>query len=511
MMKATVCFLLLLCISNGIPWPIGEWYHVLFILADDMGQWAMGAYGNKEIHTPNLDRLAKEGLLFTNAFCNTPVCSASRTSYFTGRLPSQHAVHDCIEGGNGCEDEGIPYTKTETFYTDIIGDYRYKYTCGISGKIHIGDQQVPQHSFKHWFVHQRGSADYYNPPMVKNGTCVNVNGYVTDIITDDAIDFLKAHASDENPFYLSVHYTAPHEPYTRDGLAELMHPPDIVRLYDNCSFSSCPQEPRNPFYRTRDSLTTQCLGNRECLKGYYAAVTAMDYNIGRLLKTLNNLGLDNNTVVVFTSDHGFNAGHHGMWGKGNAVYPLNFFETSLRIPLIWRHKGAITPGVEHSVVQVVDFAPTLLDYAGRFTFVEPGLLPGESYRDLLISTSNRNSRVNRTIYGEYGEARFGRFDGNMKFVTRKTGHMELYDLTRDKNEKNNLLQPSLTEVDNDYNTAISNYDRAMRYWFSYYENPWVSGWIMPVTGQGQTQSVANGSNIRSFYNNNKPAFKNRGF
>ena len=504
-MKVAVCFLLLLCLSNGIP--DGE-YNVLFIQADDMGQWAMGAYGNKDIHTPNLDRLAKEGLLFANAFCNTPVCSASRTSYFTGRLPSQHAVHDCIEGGNGCEDEGIPYTKIELFYTDILA--KYNYTCGISGKIHIGDQQVPQHSFKHWFVHQRGSADYYNPPMVKNGKCVNINRYVTDVITDDAIDFLKTHTSDENPFYLSVHYTAPHEPYTRDGLAKLMHPPDIVQLYDNCSFSSCPQEPRNPFYHTRDSLTTQCLGNRECLKGYYAAVTAMDYNIGRLLKTLDNLGLDKNTVVIFTSDHGFNAGHHGMWGKGNAVYPLNFFETSLRIPLIWRHKGVITPGVEDSIVQVIDFAPTLLQYAGDFTFPDSLIIPGESYKDLLTSTSMRNSRVSRTIYGEYGEARYGRFDGNVKFVTRKTGYMELYNLTTDKNEKNNLLQPSLTEVDNDYNAAVSNYDRAMKYWFSHYENPWVTGWIMPVTGQGQIQSLTKDSNI-PVRSNDKPAFKNSGF
>ena len=508
-MKATVYtgiyLLFLLHLSNGAN------PNVLFILADDMGQWAMGAYGNRDIYTPNLDRLAKEGLLFTNAFCNTPVCSASRTSYFTGRLPSQHAVHDYIDGGNGCEDEGIPYTKMELFYTDILA--KYNYTCGISGKIHIGDQQVPQHSFKHWFVHQSGGGNYNNPPMVKDGQCINAKGYITDIITDDAINFLTQ-APSENPFYLSVHYTAPHEPYIDEyGKASGMHPPKIVQLYDNCPFSSCPQEPRNPFFQERNEDTTKCLGNRECLKGYYAAVTAMDYNIGRLLKTLDNLGLDKNTIVIFTSDHGYNAGQHGMWGKGNAVYPLNFFETSLRIPLIWRHKGVITPGVEDSIVQVVDFAPTLLQYAGDFTFPDPLIIPGESYKDLLTSTSMRNSRVSRTIYGEYGEARYGRFNGNMKFVTRKTGYMELYDLTRDKNETNNLLQPSLKKnVDDRYDAAVSNYDRAIRYWFSHYENPWVSGWIMPVTGQGQLQSVAYSSILTDLSRNiSTPAFKNRGF
>ena len=502
-MKATFCtyiyFLFLLHLSNGAN------PNILFILADDMGQWAMRAYGNKEIHTPNLDRLAKEGLLFTNAFCNTPVCSASRVSYFTGRLPSQHGVHANIDGGNGCKEEGIAYTKMETFYTDVLA--KYNYTCAISGKIHIGDQQVPQHSFKHWFVHQGGGGSYHNPPMVRDGQCVTVNGYVTDIITDDAINFLMTQVASENPFYLSVHYTAPHWPYMDIyGDANGMHPPKIVQLYDNCPFSSCPQEPMNPFYHSRNGDTIMCLGGRECLKGYYAAVTAMDYNIGRLLKTLNNLGLDKNTVVIFASDHGYNAGHHGMWGDGGAVYPLNFFETSLRIPLIWRHKGVITPGVERSVVQVIDFAPTLLDYAGGFTFPDPLIIAGESYKDLLASTSMRNSRVRRTIYGEYGEARFGRFNGNMKFVTRKTGYMELYDLTRDKNETNNLL------VGNHYNAAANNYDRAIRYWFSRYENPWVSGWIMPVTGQGQVRSVAYGKNLKDMSHNiSMPTFNNRGF
>ena len=464
--------------------------NILFILADDMGQWAAHTYGNPEIITPNIDRLAEEGVKFTNAFCNTPVCSASRATYFTGRLPSQNGVHDWISGGNGCIDEGIYYTTHELAYTDILA--KNNYTCAISGKYHLGDQQTVQHSFKHWFVHQSGGGSYIAPPMVEKLQCVTLEGYITDIITDDAIGFLSNYTKSANPdpFYLSVHYTSPHSPYTgADGLAENMHPKAIVDLYDNASFVSAPQEPKNPYVKLwADSLTRSCLGNRECLKGYYAAVTAMDLNIGRLLHTLNDFDLDQNTLVVFASDHGFNAGHHGLWGKGNAAYPLNMYDTSLKIPMIWRHKGTIEPGVEESIVQVLDVAPTLLDYAGNFSFPDLSNIPGESFLDLLINVSKRNSVTTRTIYGEYGQTRFARINGSMKYVTRLTGYMELYDLKSDENETTNLLKPFST-ASSLYSDDVAEYDWAMRKWFSFYEDPYVSGWTQAVTGTGQERAV----------------------
>ena len=479
--------------------------NILFILADDMGQWAAGTYGNPEIRTPNIDRLAQEGVKFNEAFCNTPVCSASRASYFTGRLPSQHAVHDWIEGGNGCVDEGIFYTTHEVAYTDVLSEKGY--TCGISGKYHLGDQQHVQHSFKHWFVHQRGGGSYIEPPVVEDLQCITLKRYITDVITDDAIGFLTNYTKSSNvtsdPFYLSVHYTAPHSPYVGlDGKADTMHPPEIVKLYENASFVSCPQEPQNPYVNGPvGGLTRSCLGNRECLKGYYAAVTAMDLNIGRLLNTLQLHGLDKSTLVVFASDHGFNAGHHGLWGKGNAAYPLNMFDTSLKIPMIWRHTGVIEPGVEDSVVQVVDVAPTLLDYAGNFTLHGLSNSPGESFVDLLLYPEKRNSRKSRTIYGEYGQTRYARINATMKFITRFTGQLELYDLVNDANETVNLIEP-FSSTAAQYNVDVGLYDRAMREWFSFYEDPAVSGWALPVTGSGTRRAI--------YYNStgwpNTPAF-----
>ena len=470
--------------------------NILFILADDMGQWAAGCYGNYEIYTPNIDKLASEGVRFTDAFCNTPVCSASRATYFTGRLPSQHGIHDWLSGGNGCGQEADDYMMEETFYTDVLSAHGYQ--CAISGKYHLGDQQVPQHSFQHWFVHQKGGADYNDPPMVKNGECVNIKGYVTDIITDDAIDFLLKEWNSSAPFYLSVHYTAPHNPYTgKDGRADSEHPKAIVDLYQNCSFHTLPQEPKNPYAEHTSTFTDHCLGNRQCLLGYFAAMTAMDQNIGRILQTLTDMGIDEDTLVVFASDHGFNAGQHGLWGKGNSAYPLNMFDTSLKIPLIFRHKNTIKPKVESAVVQVVDIAPTLLEYSGNFAFPHHANIPGHSFASLLTSASTDKLpwATEGAIFGEYGQVRSAR-SANFKYVSRFTNQLELYDLVNDPKETNNLAA-NVSSL-----PVLHAHEVALRDFFSFYEDPFVSGWHFPVTGQGQIHPVLYNSSGES----TKPAF-----
>ena len=468
-----------LLLSVAITAAAGNPPNIVFILADDMGQWAAGAYGNDEIITPNIDRLASEGIRFDNAFCNTPVCSASRSSYFTGRLPSQHGVHDWISGGNGCNGEGIAYTHEEIAYTDVLA--KNGYTCGISGKYHLGDQPVAQHSFTHWFVHQSGGGSYINPPLVKDFKCITVDGYITDIITTDAIDFINQQASTGKPFYASIHYTAPHSPYTGEGgRADTEHPKEIVDMYANCTFKFMPQEPLNPYGHHTGGLTRHCLNNRQCQLGYYAAVTAMDDNIGRILKALEDNKIDEDTLVVFASDHGFNAGHHGLWGKGNAAYPLNMFDTSLKIPMIFRHTNTIKPRVEKTSVQVVDIAPTLLQYAGNHSLPSEANIAGESFADLLLGNTSNVFPEDRAIFGEYGQTRYARMN-NMKFITRLTGPVELYDLMNDPNETKNLADSQ--------NSNAHNMQQALRSWFSFYEDPFVSGWTKSVSGDGQLHSV----------------------
>lgn len=330
--------------------------NVLFILTDDQGPWAAGCYGNREIRTPNLDRLAASGTRFTNFFVASPVCSPSRASLLTGRIPSQHGVHDWLREGNFGPD-AIPYMEGETAYTDVLA--RHGWTCGLSGKWHLGDSQIPQHGFTDWFVHQSGGGRYNDAPMVRNGQLIDEPGYVTDVITDEAINLLDRYAEGGFPFYLGVHYTAPHSPWIDE------HPQHIVDSYDDCAFASCPQEPRNPWAASGlvDGLNYEALGNREALKGYFAAVTAMDENVGRLLDRLDEHGLTQNTLVVFLSDNGFSCGHHGFWGKGNGTVPRNMFENSIKVPAIFSHPGRIPAGrVEESMVSAYDFMPTLLDY-----------------------------------------------------------------------------------------------------------------------------------------------------
>ena len=151
-----------------------------------------------------------------------------------------------------------------------------------------------------------------------------------------------------------MHYNAPHSPWIGE------HPQSIVDSYDDCAFESCPQEPRHPW---ATGMTDENLGNREALKGYFAAVTAMDSNVGRLLDRLERHGLRDSTLVVFLSDNGFSCGHHGFWGKGNGTNPRNMYENSIKVPAVFSHPGRIPEGrAEGALVSAYDVMPTLLEY-----------------------------------------------------------------------------------------------------------------------------------------------------
>ncbi|HIG16644.1 MAG TPA: sulfatase, partial [Candidatus Handelsmanbacteria bacterium] len=264
--------------------------NVLFILTDDQGPWATGCSGNDEIRTPGIDRIAATGIRFEHFLCASPVCSPSRASFLTGRMPSQHGVHDWIREGNTGPDAAT-YLEDEVTYTDVLATHGYN--VGLSGKWHLGNSQLVQNGYSHWYVHQRGGGDYNDAPMIREGKLIDEPGYVTNRITDDALDFLDRQATDQTqeatPFYLGVHYTAPHSPWTG-------HPQDIVDSYADCAFESCPQEPIHPWAKGH-GLSENCLGKRDTLQGYFAAVTAMDLDVLRLLDRLATLGLRDNTLV----------------------------------------------------------------------------------------------------------------------------------------------------------------------------------------------------------------------
>jgi len=396
--------------------------NVVFILTDDQGPWAASCCGNSEIRTPGIDRIAATGTRLANFFVATPVCSPSRATYLTGRIPSQHGIHEWVSKGN-CAPDSIEYLRDEVAYTDVLAAQGY--TCGISGKWHMGASETPQHGFSSWYVHQTGGGDYNAAPVVRDGQRIIEKGYITDVITDEALKFLDAHHAER--FYLSVHYTAPHSPWTG-------HPQDIVDSYDDCPFESCPQEPRHPW---AIGLTDNCLGNREMLKGYFAAVTAMDRGVVAILDRIEALGLRENTLVVFTSDNGFSCGHHGFWGKGNGTRPRNMYENSIKVPFVLSHPGHVPAGrVETAMTTAYDFMPTLLDYLGLPVPEEPNL-PGRSCAPLWRGESMGGHEV-VVVYDEYGPVRMIRTK-DWKYVDRyPDGPPELFDMANDPDERRNL-------------------------------------------------------------------------
>jgi arylsulfatase A-like enzyme len=458
--------------------PPAERPNILFILTDDQGPWAMGCAGSPEIRTPNLDRLAETGLRFPNFFCASPVCSPARASILTGRIPSQHGVHDWIRAGNMPEDgvqaeeeEPVAYLRDQLAYTEVLAEHGY--LCGLSGKWHLGDSLRPQKGFGHWFAHQGGAGPYYDAPMVRDGEALTAEGYVSDVITDDALAYLDARAGGGEPFYLSVHYTAPHSPWVD------CHPPEIVESYAGCDFPSFPALPRHRWQANR--LPPKDAEDRQrILAGYCAAITAMDLNVGRLLDKLEERGLRESTLVVFTSDNGMNMGHHGVYGKGNGTFPMNMYDTSVKVPLLVSQPGTVPAGrVEEGMFSHLDIFPTLLAHAG-VPHPAAAELPGQSFAPLLRGEEARG-RDRVVVYDEYGPVRMIR-SREWKYIHRYPwGPHELYDLVGDPGETTNLIESDAPA----HRRAVAELRGELESWFHRWTDPARDGTHMDVTGRGQ--------------------------
>ena len=446
----------------------GNLPNIIFILTDDQGPWAANCCGTDELRTPSLDRLAETGNRFANFFCTSPVCSPARASIVTGKIPSQHGVHDWIRERNMPPDPAR-YLEGMTCYTDILAEHGY--TVGLSGKWHLGDSLTPQHGFSHWFCLPTGGSRYNDAEMIRDGQVQVCEGYLTNVITDDALGFIDAHKDER--FYLSVHYNAPHTPF--EG-----HPQDIVDSYDDCPFTSCPQEPAHPWIVAGSRAH---LGNRESLKGYFAAITAMDLNVGRIIDRVEQWGLRENTLIVFMSDNGYSCGHHGFWHKGNGTFPLNMYENSVKVPMIFSHPGRIPTGrVSEAMVSQYDFMPTLLEYLGLPAVDDP-TLPGTSVLPVLLGETDQ-AREKHVIYDEYGPTRMIRTP-EWKYVHRFAfGPHELYDMAGDPDERKNIVDDKSSE------SVVTELRRQMTDWFARYVVPELDGARFPVGGGGQIDKIA---------------------
>lgn len=342
--------------------------NILFLMSDQMGAPVLPIHGHEVCQAPHLEKLADSAVVFDNAYCNYPLCAPARFSLLAGQLTPRIGAYDNAS-------EFTADTPTMAHYLSLLG-----YRTILCGKMHfIGPDQL--HGFE-----ERLTTDVYpasfsflpdwekGPGWISSGTdlssVVEAGPCVRSlqIDYDDEVEYFATQKiydlvrdSDERPFFLCVSFTQPHSPYTpgQEHWDRYRHddidPPRVPEIpYDDLDALS------QGLYHAhgRDRHTVDDDDIRNARHGYYGMISAVDDKIGRLVARLDETGLGENTVVVYTTDHGDMMGERGMW------YKHCFFEWSARVPLIIRHPDGLKPRHEPGVVSHVDLLPTLLDFAG---------------------------------------------------------------------------------------------------------------------------------------------------
>lgn len=400
--------------------------NVVMFMTDDHGAWATGAYGCAEMHTPNIDRLAAGGAQFMRAYSCTPVCSPSRMTFMTGSLPSIHGVQDWLLPEDSYGGGSRRWLEGHLTYTEVLK--RNGYTLGMFGKWHMGHDDEAQAGFTQWATVPGGGGPYADQEFVHNGERKKVAGFKTDVATDFALEFLEQQKNASDPFYLLVPFYAPHTPYD--------YQPEADReWFKDSAFACFPNLPMNP---KENPGLRNLVGKRESKWAYSALIAGVDRNVGRVLGKLEELGLRDDTLVIFTADQGWSAGHHGVWGKGNGTIPFNMYEEAIRVPLIWNQPGRITAGMKPTpMVSSYDYFPTILDYLGVPVLSADKRRVGRSYAGFL--RGEKPGWTNR-LYFEYAHMRGMRTE-TLKYLERAEGWpAELYDLEADPGETHNLLE-----------------------------------------------------------------------
>ena len=412
---------------------------VLFIFTDDQAPRAVRAAGDERFITPNIDRVFHEGAHLRNAFVVTPVCSPSRVEFIASRYGTEMGITDYINRREA--DLGIPAgTPTWPAQLSAAG-----YRTALVGKWHLGvqDRHHPTRFGYDYFMGMRTGGSPPKDPTLEapDGKSKKFTGYTCDILTDHAIEFIRRESA--APFLVSLHFRAPHAAWLP------------VRPEDWSPFQELDPKIPNPDY---PNLNVPLIKKRT--REYLAAVKSIDRNVGRLLKLLEDLRIADNTIVIFTSDHGYNLGEHGVWYKGNAIRALtedppqrweqipanrrpNMWDTSLRVPGAVRWPGVIRSGTRiDRTVSNLDWFPTVLALCG----VE--MPAGTTIRGRDFSPLLRGETIawDNGLYAEYsmhhGATTHMRMWRTPRWKYMKDfanpGREELYDLRKDPDEMTNL-------------------------------------------------------------------------
>jgi len=360
--------------------------NILLIFSDDHAKHSISCYGNTDIQTPSLDRLASEGMRFDNALTPNAFCTPSRAVALTGKYSHKNGVTHLNQKFDGSQQTFPKLLQAAGYQTSLFGKWHllsqptgFDHFCVMKNQGQPVNPRLfePQHK---WVVWDHGRN---NKESLHSGGRV-VNGYNNDIVTDEALKWLKEKRDIGKPFCMLLHPKPPHQPYNpappkyKDFLKDVTIPEPATLLDDykgrtpeaiqdimtsnriilGPTFQKHRKklEKENPDI-TRNELTRAMY--QEYIKGYYRLVKNVDDNVGRVLDYLDESGLAENTLVIYTSDQGFSLGEHGFYNK------QWMYENSLHLPLLVRYPGVIKPGSVHeSMVIHVDLAPTLLEVAG---------------------------------------------------------------------------------------------------------------------------------------------------
>jgi arylsulfatase A-like enzyme len=370
---------------------------ILLILVDDLSAWALGVYGSREIRTPNLDILSRSGVRFTNSFVCSPVPAPSRATLLSGSTPRRHGVGD----------QGQPLAPQQTLLSDTLAAAGYH--CGYCGVWDLGPAASPGHGLK-----------YFEPATEAPAA------------SEKALAFLDSQKAGQ-PFFLTAGYTLPAEA-----------PKQYADLYTTVSFDTTGWAPASP----------RAAANKEALKDIVssirkaaAGITAFDAEVQRLIRKLDDRGLRDGTVVVFTSTCGAFLGRHGLWGDGRATDPPSMYDDVILTPLLWQWLGHFPPEtVRPEIVASYDLVPTLCELVGAPL---PAGLPGRSYLSAILGQSFPKKRPWISLaFGEYRDIRMAR-DKQYKLVLRDGGKgpNELYDERTDRSERvNHFGDPAFVSV-----------------------------------------------------------------
>jgi arylsulfatase A-like enzyme len=320
-----------------------EYPNLVFVFADQMRGMSMGCAGDPNVLTPNMDKMAEEGVRFSHAYANNPVCTPSRACMLTGR----HSI------SNRTVTNDLPMPENEITFGEILKQAGYR--TGYVGKWHLDG--IPRskftppgacrHGFDYWAV-WNCSHDYFNGKVYcDTPEPVQLSGYEPEAQTDLALKFL--HENADEPLCLFLSWGPPHDPYHQV-------PEKYRQLYDPERLELPPNVPETPdFSQAPLGRMDSESGMRRTIADYYAAITALDEQLGRILSTIDELNIAENTIVVFTSDHGDMLFSQGSFKKQQP------YEESINIPLITRWNGKIPKGiVSDTLFSTVDFLPTLL-------------------------------------------------------------------------------------------------------------------------------------------------------